>query len=59
MGIGSLVSIINLLITPVGNVVMRLGCQSKETEDFRRQWLFSNPETIIMKAILVPGNVTA
>ena len=26
MGIGSLVCIINLLITPVANVLMRLGC---------------------------------
>ena len=37
MGIGSLVCIINLLITPVGNVLMRLGCQGKGTEDFYRQ----------------------
>ena len=35
---------------------MRLGCQGKGTEDFSRQWLFSNLETIIVKAILVPGN---
>ena len=35
MGIGSLVCIINLLIAPFGNVLMRLGCQGKETEDFR------------------------
>ena len=27
MGIGPLVCINNLLITPVGNVLMRLGCQ--------------------------------
>ena len=57
VGIGSLVCIINLLIAPVANVfLMRLGCQSKGTEDFIRQWLFSNLETIIMKAILVLGN---
>ena len=43
MGIGSLVCIINLLIAPVGNVLMRLGCQGKETEDFRWPCL-SNPE---------------
>ena len=37
MGIGSLVCIINLLITPVGNVLMRLGHQGEGTEDFSRQ----------------------
>ena len=37
MGIGSLVCIINLLIAPVANVLMRLSCQGKGTEDFRRQ----------------------
>ena len=37
VGIGSLVCIINLLISPVGNVFMRLGFQSKGTEDFRKQ----------------------
>ena len=37
MGIGFLVGIINLLIAPVANVLMRLGCQSKGTEDLRRQ----------------------
>ena len=56
MGIGSLVCIIYLLITPVGNVLMRLGCQGEGTEDFSRQRLFSNLETIIVKAILVLGN---
>ena len=56
MGIGPLVCINNLLITPVGNVLMRLGCQGKGTEDFSRQGLFSNLEAIIVKAILVPGN---
>ena len=56
VGIGSLVCIINLLITPVGNVLMRLGYQGKGTEDFNRQWPFSDLETIIVKAILVPGN---
>ena len=56
VGIGSPVCIINLLIAPVGNVLMRLDCQGKGTEDFSRQWLFSNLETIIVKAILVPGN---
>ena len=34
MGIGSLVCIINLLIAPVANVLMRLGSQGKGTEDF-------------------------
>ena len=56
MGISSLVCIINLLTAPVTNVLMRLGCQDKGTEDFSRQRLFSNLETIIVKAILVPGN---
>ena len=37
MGIGSLVCINNLLITPVGNVLMSLGYQGKGTEDFNRQ----------------------
>ena len=30
MGLGSLVRIINLLIAPVGNVLMRSGCQGKK-----------------------------
>ena len=34
--IGSLVCIVNLLIAPVVNVLMNLGCQGKGTEDFRR-----------------------
>ena len=37
VGIGSLVCIINLLIAPVANVLMRLGCQGKGTEDFSKQ----------------------
>ena len=37
MGIGSLFRIINLLIAPVGNVLMSLSCQGKGTEDFIRQ----------------------
>ena len=37
LGIASLVSIINLLIAPAGNVLMRLGCQGKGTDDFSRQ----------------------
>ena len=53
VGIGPLVCINNLLITPVGNVLMRLGCQGKGTEDFSRQWLFSTWKAIIMKATLV------
>ena len=32
------------------------GCQGKGTVDFSRQWLFSNLETIIVKAIIVSGN---
>ena len=40
VGLGSLVYIINLRIAPVDNVLMRLGCQGKETEDFSGQWLF-------------------
>ena len=37
MGIGFFVCIFNELIAPVGNVLMRLGCQGKVTEDFSRQ----------------------
>ena len=37
MGIGSLVCIINMPIAPIGNVVMKLGCQGKGTEDFSKQ----------------------
>ena len=37
MGMGSPVCILNLLIIPVGNVLMRLSCQGKGTEDFSRQ----------------------
>ena len=37
LGVGSLVCIINLLIAPVGNVLMRLGCLAKGTEDFSKQ----------------------
>ena len=37
MGIGCLVCIINLLIAPVGNVLMRLSCEGKGTEDFSKQ----------------------
>ena len=37
MGIGSLVCVNNLLITPVGNILTRLGSQGKGTEDFSRQ----------------------
>ena len=33
MGKDSLVCIINLLITPVSNVLMSLGCQNKGAED--------------------------
>ena len=34
VGIGFIVCIINLLITPVGNVLIRLGCQGKGTKIF-------------------------
>ena len=37
VGIGSLVCIINLLIAPVANVLTRLACQGKGTEDFSGQ----------------------
>ena len=37
MGIGCLVCIINVLITPVGNVLMRLSCEGKGTEDISKQ----------------------
>ena len=56
MGIGFLVCFINLLIAHVGNVLIRLGCQGKGTEDFSRQRLFSSLETIVVKAILVTDN---
>ena len=56
MGIGFLDFIINMLIAPVANILMRLGCQGKGSENFSRQRLFSNLETIMVKAILVPGN---
>ena len=46
MGIGPLVCINNLLITPAGK-----GLSILVSSDF-----FSNLETIIMKAILVPVN---
>ena len=34
VGVGSLVYIVNLPITLAANVLMRLGCQGKGTEDF-------------------------
>ena len=37
VGIGSLICIINLLIAPVANVLMRLGYQDKGIEDFYRR----------------------
>ena len=37
MGIGFLICVINLLIAPVSNVLMRLCCQVQGTEDFSRQ----------------------
>ena len=37
MVICTLVCIVNLLIAPVANVLMRLGCQDKGTEDFIKQ----------------------
>ena len=37
MGTGSRVCIVNLLITLVAHVFMRLGCQGKGIEDFNRQ----------------------
>ena len=45
MGIGSLVCITNLLIAPVRNVLMRMSCQGKGTEDFSWQCFLSNMET--------------
>ena len=56
VGIGPLVCINNLLIAPVGNVLMRLGYQSKGLRILVGSDFFSNLETIIMKAILVPCN---
>ena len=35
MGIGSLVCIVNFLIIPVANLLMRLGCQGKGTKGFK------------------------
>ena len=43
VGIGPLVCINNLLITLVGDVLMRLGYQGKGTADFSRKWLFFKP----------------
>ena len=40
VGIGSLICIINLLIAPVANFLMRLGYQDKGIEDFYRQTFF-------------------
>ena len=37
VGIGFLVCIISLLIAPVTNVLMRLGCQGRGAEDLSRQ----------------------
>ena len=37
MRIGFLDCVNNLLITPVGNVLMRLGCQGKGSKDYSRQ----------------------
>ena len=37
VGIGSFICIINLLIAPVANVLMRLGYQDKGIEDFYRR----------------------
>ena len=45
VGIGSLVCITNLLIAPVRNVLMRMSCQGKGTEDFSWQCFLSNMET--------------
>ena len=47
MGIGSLVCIVNLLIAPVANVLMRLGCQGIKKlrilvgSDFLQTWKLS------------------
>ena len=43
VGIGSLVGIINLLITPVGNDLTKLGCRDKGTENLVGVTFF-NPE---------------
>ena len=43
VGIGSLVGIINLLITPVGNDLTKLGCRGKGTENLVGV-IFFNPE---------------
>ena len=43
VGICLLVCIINLLMAPVANVLMRLGCQGKGTKNFSRQSDFFNP----------------
>ena len=40
VGIGSLDCIINLLLAPVGNVLMRWGYQGKGTEEFSNKRLF-------------------
>ena len=51
VGIGPLVRINNLLITPVGNVLMR-AVRAKELRILAGNDFFTNPETIIVKAIL-------
>ena len=44
VGIGSLVCSIHLLIAPVANVLMRLGCQGRGTRDFTVSSDFLKPE---------------
>ena len=59
MGKDSFVCIINLLVAPVSNVLMRLGCQNKEAEDSNWQSDFLNLETIIMtRFVLIMGKIT-
>ena len=50
VGISLLVCVINLLIVPVANVLMKLGGQGKGTEDFSGQSNFLNLETIMVKS---------
>ena len=45
MGIGPLVCINNLLITPVGNVLMSWAVRAKELRILVGSYLFSNLET--------------
>ena len=59
MGKDSLVCIINLLIAPVSNVLMRLGCQNKGAEDSNWQSDFFKPGNYHHdRFVLIMGKIT-